>query len=45
VVPEGHALDDVSAISENARWLAGSARDAEGLLHGWVLRLRDSCSP
>jgi hypothetical protein len=45
LVPEGYALDDVSAISENARLLAGSARDAEGQLHGWVLRLRDSCSP
>jgi hypothetical protein len=45
LVPEGYALDDVSAISEDARLLAGSARDAEGLLHGWVLRLRDSCSP
>lgn len=45
LVPEGYELNFIQAISDNARLLAGTARDAEGTTHGWLLRLRDTCTP
>jgi hypothetical protein len=45
LLPEGYRLRLIEAISDNARLLAGTALDAEGTVHGWLLRLHDSCSP
>jgi hypothetical protein len=44
LVPEGYELSSIDATSDNARLLAGTARDVEGRTHGWLLRLHDTCS-
>ena len=45
LLPEGYELQSIGAISDNARLLAVTARDAENTTHGWLLRFRDTCSP
>jgi hypothetical protein len=44
LVPDGDAeAVDVHLVSENARLLAGTARDSLGVTRAWVSRLRDTC--
>jgi hypothetical protein len=44
-LPEGAVEQDVSLVSENARLLTGTLRDAEGVSRAWALRLGDTCDP
>jgi hypothetical protein len=46
LVPDRDAAEvTVQLVSENARLLAGTLRDALGVSRAWVLRLRDTCDP
>jgi hypothetical protein len=45
LLPEGYQLFSIDAISDNARLIAGTAQDGERRIHGWLLRLHDTCSP